>query len=69
MYVCVCSAVTDKQIARAVDGGATTLDDLAMLLGVGTCCGMCRDETQALLRVLHAAPMASAPAGVAGPSG
>ncbi len=49
MYVCICAAVTDKQIARAVSEGAATLDDLAVCLGVGTGCGCCRETAQALL--------------------
>jgi bacterioferritin-associated ferredoxin len=49
MYICVCSAVTDRQIEKAVAGGATCVDDVAMQLGVGACCGLCRDEAQALI--------------------
>ena len=49
MYVCVCSAVTDKQIEGAVADGAACVDDLAMQLGVGACCGLCREEAQAVI--------------------
>jgi len=41
MYVCVCKAVTEKRIARAVDEGATTLKDLREATGLGTGCGKC----------------------------
>ncbi|ARP84845.1 (2Fe-2S)-binding protein [Bordetella genomosp. 9] len=41
MYVCVCNAITERQVRAAVDGGATTLDDLQFELGVATCCGTC----------------------------
>lgn len=41
MYVCVCNGVTDKQIIKAADGGATTLQDLSDELNVATCCGRC----------------------------
>lgn len=41
MYVCVCNAVTDKQIRAAAADGAQTLADLSASLGVATCCGCC----------------------------
>ena len=41
MYVCVCNGVTDKQIIKAAEGGATTLQDLSDELNVATCCGRC----------------------------
>lgn len=43
MYVCICHAVTDRQIRDAIARGATSLDDLTMSLGVGTGCGCCRE--------------------------
>jgi bacterioferritin-associated ferredoxin len=41
MYICICNAITERQVRAAVDGGATSLDDLQFELGVGTCCGSC----------------------------
>lgn len=41
MYVCVCNAVTDRQIRAAAEAGAETLADLSAALGVATCCGCC----------------------------
>ncbi|CAM3609862.1 (2Fe-2S)-binding protein [Bordetella sputigena] len=41
MYVCVCNAITERQVRAAVDEGAATLDDLQFELGVATCCGTC----------------------------
>lgn len=41
MYVCVCKAVTDRDIRDAVAEGATTLRDLRRTLGVSTGCGRC----------------------------
>jgi bacterioferritin-associated ferredoxin len=43
MYVCICSAVTDGAIAQAAREGAHTLEQLGGELGVGVCCGMCRE--------------------------
>ena len=41
MYVCICKGVTDRQIRRAVDAGATRMRDLRRELGVCTDCGKC----------------------------
>ena len=49
MIVCVCKAVSDRQIRVAVKGGATSLRDLTRDLGVGTCCGKCVPEARAAL--------------------
>lgn len=43
MYVCVCNAVTEKQVRQSVAQGATTLEDLQIELGVGSCCGTCSE--------------------------
>lgn len=43
MFVCVCNAVTDRQIQDTVMAGAVSLDDLKEQLGVATCCGCCAD--------------------------
>jgi bacterioferritin-associated ferredoxin len=49
MYVCICAAVSDRQIKEAVREGACSLDHLAACLGVGTGCGCCREMAQELL--------------------
>jgi len=41
MYICVCHAVTESDIDRAIDEGAVTLDQLRDRLRVGTGCGSC----------------------------
>ena len=41
MYICVCNAITERQVRASVDAGATTLSDLQFELGVATCCGCC----------------------------
>lgn len=41
MYVCVCNAVTERQIRAAAREGATGLRDLSAQLGVASCCGCC----------------------------
>ncbi|HQW82805.1 MAG: (2Fe-2S)-binding protein [Rhodanobacteraceae bacterium] len=42
MFVCVCSAVTDRQIERAIASGADHLDAITAETGAGACCGSCR---------------------------
>lgn len=41
MYVCICRAVTERQIRQAVQGGARSLKDLKQMLDVGRECGLC----------------------------
>jgi bacterioferritin-associated ferredoxin len=49
MIVCVCKAVSERQIRAAVKGGATSLRDLTRELGIGTCCGKCLPEAKSAL--------------------
>lgn len=41
MYVCICHAVTDRDIRRAAERGASRLRDLSRELKVATQCGRC----------------------------
>ena len=41
MIVCVCKAVNDRAIRRAVAEGHATFDELQFELGVGSQCGKC----------------------------
>ena len=49
MYVCICNAITDRQIVQAAKGGARSSEDLTHRLGVGLGCGHCRACAKALL--------------------
>ena len=49
MYVCICNQVTDREIHGAARLGVSTMDELAETLGVGTCCGQCRDCAKQVL--------------------
>ncbi|SMN11773.1 Bacterioferritin-associated ferredoxin [uncultured Candidatus Thioglobus sp.] len=49
MYVCICNAVTDKDINQAIKQGARSLNDLSTQLKVGTCCGRCKDCAKKIL--------------------
>lgn len=50
MYVCVCNAITDKQIRAAAADGVHTLPDLRRELGVAARCGSCREMATDILR-------------------
>ncbi len=53
MFVCVCNSVTDKQIIKAAEEGAATLQDLSDELNVATCCGRCANCAKKVLRDAH----------------
>ncbi len=50
MFVCVCHAITDREIDQAVDSGAVTLNQLKDELDVGTSCGTCADYIEQRLQ-------------------
>ncbi|MFC4159150.1 bacterioferritin-associated ferredoxin [Chitinimonas lacunae] len=50
MYVCICNAVTDKQIRLAVRDGCGSMRDLRKELGVAGCCGKCAVTAQSVMR-------------------
>jgi len=49
MYVCICNAITDKQIRAAAEDGATDLWGLQAKLGVASGCGSCKDVASEIL--------------------
>jgi bacterioferritin-associated ferredoxin len=49
MYVCVCNAITDKQIRKAAESGARNVWDLQRQLGVATGCGSCKEAASEIL--------------------
>ncbi len=54
MYICVCRAVTDKQIRQAVAEGASNLRALRAQLGVASQCGKCAQCAMGLVRTASA---------------
>jgi bacterioferritin-associated ferredoxin len=50
MYVCVCHGITDRQICRAVDQGASCLGEVQLQLPVGGCCGRCVESAEAIIQ-------------------
>ncbi|NLY28794.1 MAG: hypothetical protein GX049_14835 [Alcaligenaceae bacterium] len=43
MFICICNAITERQVKAAVAAGASTLADLQGQLGVAACCGCCAE--------------------------
>jgi bacterioferritin-associated ferredoxin len=50
MYVCICHAVTDREIRERIADGACSLRELRAELKVGTQCGKCACDVRALLK-------------------
>ena len=50
MYVCICHAVTDREIRSCIEDGASSMRELRQQLCVGTGCGKCASHVRALLR-------------------
>lgn len=50
MFVCVCNAVTEKDIGSAVAEGCRSMQELREQLGVGACCGRCCDCARGVLQ-------------------
>jgi bacterioferritin-associated ferredoxin len=49
MFVCVCHAITDREIRDADDSGVEHVDQLEELCGAGSGCGSCRHMAQELI--------------------
>ncbi len=50
MYVCICNAITDKQISEAAESGVEDLWGLQAALGVASGCGSCKETAADILR-------------------
>ncbi len=55
MYICICKAITDKQIRRAAANGVDNLYELRQTLGVASVCGTCATTADAILKEANAA--------------
>lgn len=49
MYICVCNAVSERTIRKAVDDGVKTMEQLRMRTGCATCCGCCEPLAEQIL--------------------
>lgn len=49
MYICMCNAVTERQIEQAIHEGACSLQCLQAKLGIATQCGKCAYQAVQML--------------------
>ena len=50
MYVCLCNAISDRQIRAVVERGAASLAEVQAHLPVANCCGSCQDCATAVIQ-------------------
>ncbi|MFN8835328.1 MAG: bacterioferritin-associated ferredoxin [Betaproteobacteria bacterium] len=60
MYVCLCNAVTERQIREAVDEGVRSMRALRQQLGVASCCGRCAPYARQVLEETRACTASAA---------
>ena len=62
MYICICNAVTEKDVRECARRGCCSLDELSVELGVGAGCGRCRVVAKEILNESQSAgePMLAA---------
>ena len=56
MYVCVCQAVTERQVREAVSQGVTSMRGLRAQLGVASECGRCARCAHGILKECSQCP-------------
>ena len=49
MFICICHAVTDSDIHRAVGEGARSFHELSFRTGCGTQCGTCVPQAREIM--------------------
>ena len=50
MYICICNAVTEREIRQCAQLGACSVRDLREDLGVAAHCGKCKHAARTILR-------------------
>ncbi len=58
MYVCICNALTDKDIFHAAQNGARDVDDAYQMLDSEICCGQCYCAAEAVIDSARSTPAA-----------
>ena len=58
MIICICRGKSDRDIARAIDNGASSLGDLQRC-GTGDQCGSCHNSLRTMLSAAATAATAS----------
>jgi bacterioferritin-associated ferredoxin len=60
MYICICNAITERDVRECARRGCGSLDQLSVELGVGTGCGRCRLAAKEILDETRPEPLALA---------
>ncbi len=58
MYVCICRAVTDREVKSAIDQGARTVQAVTQACCAGDDCGACHDMIEGMIAERVEAPPA-----------
>jgi bacterioferritin-associated ferredoxin len=53
MYVCICNAITEREVRECARRGARSLEELTFHLGVAAGCGRCVECACQLLKEAH----------------
>jgi bacterioferritin-associated ferredoxin len=53
MYICICNAISDKQIRDCAKRGVQSVGEVTAELGVGAGCGRCLECAAELIREVH----------------
>ena len=63
MLICLCKAVSDREVRRAIGRGACSMRSVCDKTGAGSSCGSCKVDLQALLKEaqIHARSVAARP--------
>jgi bacterioferritin-associated ferredoxin len=59
MYVCICNAVSDREIRQCAELGALTIDEVRDALGVATRCAQCVKAIEQILCEYDSPPQAN----------
>lgn len=50
MYICICNAITERQVRESAKRGARSVEELAGELGVGAGCGRCLECAAVIIK-------------------
>jgi bacterioferritin-associated ferredoxin len=53
MYICLCKSITDSDIKRELEAGATSLAEIQSSLGVASVCGSCACHAKDVVKQHH----------------
>ena len=49
--VCLCHGVSERKVAKAIERGADTIEEVGATCGAGTCCMGCHPTIETMLAV------------------